>query len=192
MLSNNYHFITHWRVQGSLEEVTQIIGDAAQLPGWWPAVYLAVEELEPGDAQGVGRVIELYTKGWLPYTLRWHFRITEVTPRSLVLQAEGDFVGRGIWTFTPDGAWTNLTYDWKIEARKPLLRSLSFLFKPLFAANHEWAMRTGEESLKLELARRRAKTQAERAQIPPPPTPTPSATGAWLAYVMQQPFAARK
>jgi len=33
-------------------------------------------------------------------------------------------------------------------------------------------MRMGEESLKLELMRRRAATSEERAQIPPPPGPT--------------------
>jgi len=33
-------------------------------------------------------------------------------------------------------------------------------------------MRMGEESLQLELARRRAKTLDERAQIPAPPGPT--------------------
>ncbi len=46
---------------------------------------------------------------------------------------------------------------------KPLLKHLSFLFWPLFAFNHNWAMARGEEILKLELARRRAKTPEERA-----------------------------
>ena len=49
------------------------------------------------------------------------------------------------------------------------------LLRPLFAANHHWAMRKGEESLRLELARRRAATPAERDQIPPPPGPTTAA-----------------
>jgi hypothetical protein len=175
MSTNEYHFITHWRVRGTVEEVTEIIGNARDLARWWPSVYLDVQEIEPGGEDGVGKVIDLYTKGWLPYTLRWQFRVTEVRRGQRVrLEASGDFVGRGIWTFEPDGEWVNITYDWKIRAEKPLLRSLSFLLKPIFAANHYWAMEKGEESLQLELARRHAATPEERARIPPPPGPTTS------------------
>jgi len=173
MPNNDYHFITHWRIRGTIEEIAPIIADATELTRWWPSVYIAVRELEAGDERGLGRVIDLYTKGWLPYTLRWQFRVAEVRRgHSLTLEAWGDFVGRGIWTFEQDGEWANITYDWKIRADKPLLRSLSFLLKPIFAANHRWAMEKGEESLRLELARRRAATPEERARIPPPPGPT--------------------
>jgi hypothetical protein len=170
--TNDYHFITTWRIPGTVEEVGQIIADASGLTRWWPSVYLEVRELDPGDARGLGKVIDLYTKGWLPYTLRWRFRVTEINPTSFRLDAWGDFVGRGIWSFEQDGADALVIYDWKIRADKPLLRRFSFLFKPIFAANHEWAMRQGERSLYLELARRHATTDAERASIPPPPGPT--------------------
>lgn len=173
MNSNKYHFITKWRVAGSLEEIYEILADGADLARWWPSVYLDVQELEPGAEDGVGKVIGLYTKGWLPYTLRWQFRITEVQKlATFSLEAWGDFVGRGIWTFEPNGEFVVVTYDWLLEAEKPLLRSLSFLLKPLFAANHHWAMDKGLESLKLELARRRARTPSELAAIPAPPGPT--------------------
>jgi hypothetical protein len=173
MINNEYHFITHWRLHGTVEEVADIIGDAVDLVRWWPSVYLDVQEIEPGGENSVGAVIDLYTKGWLPYTLRWRFRVTEVRRgHSVTLEAWGDFVGRGIWTFEQDGEWVNITYDWKIRADKPLLRSLSFLLKPIFAANHHWAMEKGEQSLRLELARRRAATPEERARIPAPPGPS--------------------
>lgn len=173
MASNEYHFITHWRVQATAREVFEILADASDLTRWWPAVYLDVQELQPGDSRGVGKVVSLYTKGWLPYTLRWQFRVTEANPpHGFSLEAWGDFVGGGVWTFEPAGEWLNITYDWRIRADKPLLRSLSFIFKPIFAANHRWAMAKGEESLRLELARRRAHTAAERARIPAPPGPT--------------------
>jgi hypothetical protein len=135
-------------------------------------VYLDVRELAPGDARGLGKQIGLYTKGWLPYTLRWQFRVSEIAADGFTIQAEGDFVGRGIWTFAQDGEWAIITYDWKIQADKPLLRYLSFVMKPIFAANHHWAMDQGERSLKLELARRHATTPAELARIPAPPGPT--------------------
>jgi hypothetical protein len=174
MSSNEYHFITRWRVQATVQEVGEIIASATDLPRWWPSVYLEVKELQPGDSKtGVGKVIDLYTKGWLPYTLRWRFQVVESEyGRSVTLEARGDFVGRGIWTFEQDGEWVNLTYDWKVRADKPLLRRFSALMKPIFSMNHEWAMRKGEESLRLELARRRATTVAAREQVPPPPGPT--------------------
>jgi len=184
MVNNQYHFVTVWRAQSTLEEITEVVGDAPGLIRWWPSVYLEVKILEPGGQDGVGKVIGLYTKGWLPYTLRWQFKVTEVNhPHGFTLEAWGDFVGRGIWTFEKEvesggddapneTGWIKITYDWKINAEKPLLRYFSFIMKPIFSANHHWAMAMGAESLKLELARRHATSQAELALVPPPPGPT--------------------
>src|SRR5579884_476912 len=172
MASNNYHFITKWRVRSTIKEVSEILADAADLVRWWPSVYLDVKVFEPGDERGLGKVVSLYTKGWLPYTLSWDFRVTEVREDGFTLVAWGDFDGRGIWTFEQDGPWVNVVYDWKIKAEKPLLRYFSFLIKPIFSANHRWAMAKGEESLKLEIARRHASSPQEKALIPAPPQPT--------------------
>jgi len=172
MTSNEYHFITHWRVKSSVEEIAAVLSDAPDLVRWWPSVYLDVQEIEAGDETGVGKVVSLYTKGWLPYTLRWQFRITESRyPHGFTIEAWGDFNGRGIWSFEQDGAWVNITYDWKIRADKPFLRTFSFLLRPIFEANHRWAMAMGEESLLLELVRRAARPE-ERIHLPAPPGPT--------------------
>jgi hypothetical protein len=173
VVANEYHFITRWRLESTIEEISDVLDNAPDLARWWPSVYLAVQQLAPGDEAGVGKVVDLYTKGWLPYTLRWQFRVTESRkPHGFSLEASGDFVGRGIWTCEQDGRWANVTYDWLIRADKPLLRNLSFIMKPIFRANHLWAMARGEESLRLELARRKAKNPDERARIPEPPGPT--------------------
>ncbi len=171
--SHAYHFLTHWRVRGTVEEVANVLADPTDLPRWWPSVYLDVEQLSPGDENGIGGVVELFSKGWLPYTVRWRFGVTEADPpHSIALEASGDFVGEGRWTFIQDGPDVAITYDWRVEAQKPMLRRLSFLLKPIFAANHHWAMARGEESLDLELRRRRAKTDAERDALGSPPGPT--------------------
>jgi hypothetical protein len=170
--SNQYRFVTRWQVEGTCGEVADVIGEPMELTRWWPAVYLAVQEIARPDARGLGGRVRLRTKGWLPYTLTWEFVVTESRyPYGLTLEAFGDFVGRGVWTFEQDGPFVNVTYDWQITAEKPLLRRWSSLLKPAFAANHRWAMREGEESLKLELARRRAVSAAARNAIPPPPGP---------------------
>jgi uncharacterized protein YndB with AHSA1/START domain len=167
---SRYHLVTTWRVRASLEEVAAILSEPERLPDWWPAVYLDAQETAPGDATGLGKEVALHTKGWLPYTLRWRFRVTDIDPpRRLVLEPMGDFTGRGTWTFAQDGPWAVIGYEWDVETHKPLLRALGWLLRPIFAANHDWAMRRGEESLRLELLRRRAATSAQRARVPPPP-----------------------
>ncbi|HTS43941.1 MAG TPA: SRPBCC family protein [Puia sp.] len=176
MADADYHFITHWRVKSSVEEVYDILADAPGLARWWPSVYLDVKVISPGDALGIGKVVELYTKGWLPYTLRWSFVVKEVNkPYGFTIVPSGDFSGRGIWTLEQDGqdpAYCNIVYDWKISAEKTLLKKLTFLIRPVFSANHLWAMKKGEESLKLELLRRNAATEFEVQRITEPPGPT--------------------
>ena len=156
---NSYHFLTRWRVRSTVAEVLEILDDAEDLARWWPSVYLEVKKRPDG-------VVELLTKGWLPYTIRWQFRVTDRRPDGFAIEAFGDFVGRGEWQLTQDGDFVDVVYDWRIKAEKPMLRILSPILKPIFGANHRWAMRKGEESLKLELARRRGESVA----APPRPT----------------------
>jgi hypothetical protein len=173
-MAAEYHFITNWRMRGTAQEVSDILDDPLALARWWPSVYLEVEQLASGDpTTHTGRRIGLYTKGWLPYTLRWNFTVTESSPpNGFKLVADGDFVGTGVWTITQDGDFVNAMYDWRIRADKPLLKYGSFIFRPIFGANHRWAMARGEESLELELRRRRARTDAEREAVPAPPPAT--------------------
>ena len=65
-----------------------------------------------------GDIIELYTKGWLPYTLRWSFRVTETKSDGFIIEAFGDFVGRGEWTLMQDADSVDITYDWHIRAKR--------------------------------------------------------------------------
>ena len=155
MSANEYHFVTHWRVEATAQAVYDLISHPVDFPRWWPDVYLQVDETAPGDASGVDHCVRLHTKGWLPYTLRWESCCIEADPPTrLAFNATGDFDGRGIWNFRQDGEFVDITFDWKLRAGKPLLRYLSFLLKPVFSANHRWAMARGRESLQRELAHR--------------------------------------
>ncbi len=162
-------FRTVWRVAATVDEVREVLADGSSLPRWWPAVYLSVDTVREGGESGQGGEIRLFTKGWLPYTLRWTLLVTEpITTAGFALTASGDLVGTGRWTFEQDGPETVITYDWQVSASKPLLRRLTWLLRPMFAANHRWAMDRGEESLRLELRRRRDPA----AVVPAPPGPT--------------------
>jgi len=193
--SSAYEFLTTWRVAGTCGEVSDILGDPLALPRWWPSVYLDVQEIDPPDAGGIGRRVRVLTKGWLPYTLRWEFVTTESRyPNGFTIAAAGDFNGRGVWTIEQAEGDVVITYDWRLEVEKPFVKQMSFLLRPLFEANHRWAMAQGEKSLKLELARRRASSEAALAAIPPPPGPVTysgvaliagaAAVGAALAYLV--------
>jgi hypothetical protein len=172
MGSADYEFRTVWRVAGSPDEVAAILAETATLPRWWPSVYLSAAPIPgtPDPPDGIPPPARLHTKGWLPYTLRWTLTVTEPVTRSgFALTAAGDLNGTGRWTFEPDGPETVVTFDWRVSAAKPLLRRLSWLLKPGFAANHRWAMARGQESLALELRRRRSD---DPRSVPPPPPPT--------------------
>src|SRR5205814_6047224 len=173
MTTNDYHFVDRWRVEGDIKEVADILEDALSLPQWWGSVYFEVKEIEPGGEHGIDKLISLRAGGWLPYTLRINFRTVESRyPHGFSMDATGDLEGKGIWTLEPDGPFVNVTYDWTISANKPIIEKLSFLLKPIFRSNHNWTMNRGEESLKLELLRRRATADHERAKISPPPQPS--------------------
>lgn len=150
MSDNHFQFETHWRVPGSPEQVTEILTDVTSLPRWWPQVYLKAQETAPG-------VFSFHTRGFLPYTLCWNSRLIEShAPYGFSISAWGDLEGTGRWTFAPDGAFTNVQYLWIVRAKKPLLNWLSPLLKPVFKANHRWAMARGEQALICELSRRYA------------------------------------
>jgi hypothetical protein len=172
MPANAYHFVSRWRVEGTVEEVADILDDAQSLGEWWGSVYSNVRITDSGDSTGLGKSFRLNGKGWLPYTLDLTFHKTEERyPNGFAVAVSGDLNGNGEWTLEQDAESVNVTFDWTVSADKPVLRWFSPAFRPVFASNHRWTMRQGEESLKLELLRRRASSEAERALIPPPPEP---------------------
>jgi hypothetical protein len=166
-MDNEYHFLTRWRVKASAEEVYDILSQPEEYPRWWPSVYLSVR-------QTTARRVRLVTRGRLPYTLRWEATTTEAQPPNRwTIRATGDFEGRGVWSIVQDGEYADITFDWKISAVKPLLQYLSFALKPLFEANHRWAMEQGRQALLLELARARASNVEQMNAVPKPPERRP-------------------
>lgn len=152
---NKYEFWTEWTVDGTLEQVCSIIRDVESYSEWWQPVYISTVIVEKGDARGEGRIVQLTTRGWLPYVLRWRLLVTEVAePHSFAFTSSGDLEGEGSWTLRQVGAQVKLQLDWRVRARKSVLQMLSFVFRPLFVRNHEWAMARGQIGLANEMRRR--------------------------------------
>lgn len=161
---SRFHFITHWELSARVEEVYPIIKDSSKLCKWWPSVYLEVKTYKDGDATGIGKIVSLYTKGYLPYTLRWSFEVMEIIKnKKIALRAFGDLNGNGVWTFGQKGETCKVDYDWNISFDKPYLSKLAWLLRPIFSFNHKWAMKKGLESLQLELRRKRGETNVPEA-----------------------------
>ena len=150
-----FHIPTSWRVRGSAPRVYEILSTPEDFVRWWPEVYLRVREVRPGHANGLGRVIELHTKGKLPYTLSWQAEVLAVDkPRAMSIRASGDLDGCGEWRFRQDGDFVDIDYQWTVYVRKGWMAALAPLLRPVFVANHRWAMQRGLEGLQRELARR--------------------------------------
>ena len=148
------HIPTKWRVQGNIEDVYDILSAPKEFVRWWSDVYLDVEELVPGDENGVGRTLRLLTKGKLPYTLSWQAHALEINkPHRILIQAQGDLDGKGEWFLQQNGPWVDIRYDWTVYLSRPWMRLLTPLLKPVFIANHQWAMNKGKEGLQAELNR---------------------------------------
>lgn len=174
MAANDYHFVTHWKVEATPDEVYDVLSDAGALANWWPSVYLQVDPIASGDEEGLGATYQTVIKGLMPHRLRWQSTVTALRrPEYIEIQAHGDLegVGRSVIRAGEDGT-TEVEFDWRVRAEEPFLKFSSYVLKPAFGWNHNWAMERGEESLKLEIARRRAHGDATRlADIEPPPGP---------------------
>lgn len=155
MTSKEISIPSSWRVKGKVSDVYDIVSTPTDFVRWWSSVYLEVEELEPGAEDGVGRIVRLHTKGKLPYTINWVAKATQIEkPHRIVLEATGDLQGRGEWRLEQSGEWVDIGYSWTVVITKPWMRFLLPLLKPVFVANHRWAMQQGEAGLRKELARR--------------------------------------
>jgi hypothetical protein len=171
LAANHYHVVCQWRVLGSLDEIYVILSHPEDLPRWWPAMFLESLPILSGDEEGFAKVTRLESRGWLPYVHRWHTSIEEADqPAMLTFRAWGDFKGQMKWRLEQHDAWADVTLDWDVEARKPVERYLSGLLNPVFAVSLRWALARGEESLRLELARRHM-DEAQRSVLSPPPGP---------------------
>lgn len=156
MTRHDYRFQTRWRVLATPAEVLAILVDVEALPRWCPAVYRHSRLVSPGDENQIGAVADLVARGRLGYTLRCRLTITEAGSDHCAFTSEGDLVGQGAWRVTRHGAAVLITVDWHVRLDRPLLRRSPALLRPLFAANHDWAMAESERALRLEVRRRRA------------------------------------
>jgi hypothetical protein len=152
---NYYEFVTEWAVEGDIVEVAAVLKDVEAFPRWWGLVYRAAKIVDAGDRDGVGRIVEFTTRGFLPYVLRWMIYVVESRePHGFTFRVSGDLAGTGVWDLRQDGKYVKIRLDWRVRAQKAVIRMFSFALRSVFSRNHLWAMAKGQEGLQAELRRR--------------------------------------
>lgn len=158
MSANAYRFVEHWTIPGfSPAAVYEVLSDARLLPAWWKGVYQEAEPVEGRWAPPrVGARFRAKARGFLPYKLSFILESTVLEPGRVVeVRIQGDL--DGVWraTLSLQGNGTRVDIEETVIARKPLIRFLSPLLKPLFAWNHYWTTPRGEAGLRAYLTEHR-------------------------------------
>jgi uncharacterized protein YndB with AHSA1/START domain len=140
-----YQFVDTWHLDAAIDRVYDLVGEPLQYPRWWGDVWLSAEG--DGGEPEPGKRIEVVTRGFLPYRIRWALTCTEADrPHRVSLSMDGDFVGTATWLLSEgEGGVVTAQLDFRPDVRKPGVRQLTPVLRPLFSSNHRWAMRRGQE-----------------------------------------------
>ncbi|HKJ22741.1 MAG TPA: SRPBCC family protein [Gammaproteobacteria bacterium] len=142
-----FQFVTVWRIEAPLTKVCDAVSQCIHWPRWWKGV-VSVQELELGDAQGVGSLRRFTWKGRLPYRLTFDLRVTRVVPLTILeAHATGEVEGTGRWQFSKEGAVTVVRYDWRVRTNRFWMNLVAPVARPVFKWNHDQVMRQGAEGM---------------------------------------------
>ncbi|HYD78586.1 MAG TPA: SRPBCC family protein [Paucimonas sp.] len=146
-----YRFITHWHLEAPLDRVYDAVFHSLEWPHWWQGAE-AVEECDPGDADGIGSIRRYTWKSRLPYRIVFEACTTRIE-RMAVLEATvgGDLQGVGRWLFFRDGELATVRYEWCVETTKRWMNAVAPVARPAFRRNHDWLMQRGAEGLARKL-----------------------------------------
>ncbi len=146
-----YRFLDRWLVPAEIDRVYETIGDPLGYERWWTEFVISAEG-DPGEPRA-GKRNRLLVKAFLPYKVRFGLEVVEAErPTRILSRLSGDFDGTGEWRLTETPEGTEAVLDWRPRVNKPLLKYLTPLLRPLFRANHVWAMKRGERQLRDYLA----------------------------------------
>jgi uncharacterized protein YndB with AHSA1/START domain len=93
----NYLFVTTTEIAAPAERVWGEVGNLEKWTTWWPGL-VGVRQLEPGDEDLRGALIEFTFKSRLPYTLSFQGRITRVDRlQRMDIEAVGELEGVAVY-----------------------------------------------------------------------------------------------
>ena len=152
----DFVLVSNWTLRAPIDAVWEALKHPVEWPRWWSYVR-AVDELDAGDAAGVGARYRFHWSSRLPYSIRLLTTVTGIErPRRIVARAEGDLRGVGTWRLDGDGGATRVEYTWRVDLDRAWMRALLPVLRPVFAWNHNAVMAAGERGLSVHLASVRA------------------------------------
>ena len=164
---------SRWTLDATIEEILTIIRKPVSLTQWWSAVFMKAEVILSGGSDLVGLTVRFFTKGLLPHTFQFTARVVAATSHGeLQIRTWGDFNGHGAVHLIRTATGADVHICWRVDVKQPYIRPLFWMAKPIFTANHRWAMRRGREGLQAEvLRRRRGATELPKASRQRPSFP---------------------
>ena len=145
--ASDFEFTTVWELPAPVERVWDELLDVDAWPAWWRG-FERVDFVRAGDANGVGNVRDLVTRGRLPYRLHYRVEVVRVEPLRLIeARSTGELEGVGRWTTEPTDRGTRAVYLWQVRTTNRLLRALSPIARGTLTRNHDQVMEWGREGL---------------------------------------------
>lgn len=154
MSTTDFVLVSHWKIAADRQAVWEALKHPVEWPRWWPFVR-AVDELDAGDADGLGARYRFHWASRLPYSIRLLTTVTDIQEPNLIrARAEGDLRGVGTWKLDDNmGGQTHVEYTWSVDLDRGWMRALLPILRPAFAWNHNTVMASGETGLRGYLAR---------------------------------------
>jgi uncharacterized protein YndB with AHSA1/START domain len=151
MTTTDFVLVSHWRIAAPRERVWEALKHPTEWPRWWPFVK-AVDELDAGDADGLGARYRFHWTSRLPYSIRLLTTVVEIRrTERIVARAEGDLRGTGTWRLAERDGATAVEYTWQVDLDRAWMRGLLPILRPAFAWNHNAVMAAGEAGLSRDL-----------------------------------------
>lgn len=146
-----FELVSQWQLDAPPEDVWRVLSDAEHWPDWWPCVE-AVETVEPGEPGGERSRWRYTWKTMLRYKLRFDLYVTCIeAPLLLAADVTGDLSGRGVCRIARRDSRTLVRYEWTVQVRRPWMKWLAPIARPVFVWNHRMVMRQGEAHLAARL-----------------------------------------
>lgn len=142
-----YSWTTTWMIEAPLELVWQAIRNSEDWPRWWTH-FVHVEEVDAGNAEGIGNRRRYTLKTRLPYRIQFEATTTRIEkPHLLEGAVKGEVEGIGRWQLQAQDHVTAVRYDWEVRTNHPLFDLLAPIASPIFKWNHHKLMLAGGRGL---------------------------------------------
>jgi uncharacterized protein YndB with AHSA1/START domain len=150
--ASEFRLISEWGIDAPRERVWDALKAPTEWPHWWRYV-AGVEELDCGDANGIGARHRFHWTSRLPYAIDIEMRTVEIRRLERIRAvASGDLHGEGLWELSDIPSGTVARYTWRVSLDKAWMRAVAPLLRPVFEWNHNAVMAAGEAGLRDELS----------------------------------------